>query len=53
MLTVLNQIYALTQIHVGSTKSLRLPITTGYADKICKSIDFIPQGILDNKLFFL
>ena len=53
MLTVLNQIYALTQIHVGSPKSLRLPITTGYADKICKAIEFIPQGVLDNRLFFL
>lgn len=53
MLTVLNQIYALTQIHVGSPKSLRLPITTGYADKICKTIEFIPQGVLDNRLFFL
>ncbi|WP_300347691.1 Piwi domain-containing protein [Clostridium sp.] len=53
MLTVLHQIYALTQIHVGSTKSLRLPITTGYADKICKAIEFIPQGRVDNRLFFL
>lgn len=53
IVTLINQIYALTQIHVGSTKSLRLPITTGYADKICKSIEFIPQGKLDNRLFFL
>lgn len=53
MLTVLHQIYALTQIHVGATKSLRLPITTGYADKICKAIEFIPQGRVDNRLFFL
>ncbi|MDZ4992308.1 hypothetical protein GNF80_04880 [Clostridium perfringens] len=53
MLTVLSQIYALTQIHVGATKSLRLPITTGYADKICKAIEFIPQGRVDNRLFFL
>ena len=53
MITILNQIYALAQIHVGSTKSMRLPITTGYADKICKSIEFIPQGKLSDKLFFL
>lgn len=53
ILTALNQIYALTQIHVGSPKSMKLPITTGYADKICKSIEFIPQGVLDNRLFFL
>lgn len=53
MITILNQIYALSQIHVGSTKSMRLPITTGYADKICKAIEFIPQGKLSDKLFFL
>lgn len=53
MITILNQIYALSQIHIGSTKSMRLPITTGYADKICKAIEFIPQGVLDNKLYFL
>ncbi|WP_154820936.1 Piwi domain-containing protein [Clostridium saudiense] len=53
MLTIINQIYALTQIHVGSAKSLRLPITTGYADKICKAIDYIPSGQVDNRLFFL
>lgn len=53
MITILNQIYALSQIHIGSTKSMRLPITTGYADKICKAIEFIPQGKLSDKLFFL
>ena len=53
METVVKQIYALTQIHVGSAKSLRLPITTGYADKICKAIEYIPSGIVDNRLFFL
>lgn len=53
IITILNQIYALSQIHVGSTKGMRLPITTSYADKICKAIEFIPQGVLDNKLYFL
>ncbi|MBY6951043.1 hypothetical protein [Clostridium botulinum] len=53
MLTLISQIYALTQIHVGSPKSLRLPIATGYVDKICKAIEFIPQGVLDNKLLLL
>lgn len=53
MITILNQIYALSQIHIGSTKSMGLPITTGYADKICKAIEFIPQGKLSDKLFFL
>ncbi|WP_045143632.1 Piwi domain-containing protein [Clostridium butyricum] len=53
MKSILEQIYSLSQIHVGSTKSLRLPITTGYADKICKAIEYIPQGVVDNRLFFL
>ena len=53
MKTILEQIYALTKIHVGATKSLRLPITTGYADKICKAIDYIPEGTVDDRLFFL
>lgn len=53
MMTILKQIYFLANVHVGSTKALRLPITVGYADKICKAIDFIPSGVLDNRLFFL
>lgn len=53
MVTVLKQIYFLSQVHVGSTKSLRLPITTGYADKLCKAIEYVPEEIVDNKLFFL
>lgn len=53
MKIILTQIYYLSQIHVGSPKSMRLPITTGYADKICKFIEFIPQGKVDNRLFFL
>lgn len=53
MLTIIEQIYALTEIHVGSAKSTRLPITTGYADKICKAIEYIPSGKVDNRLFFL
>lgn len=51
--TIITQIYYLSQIHVGSPKSMRLPITTGYADKICKFIEFVPQGKVDNRLFFL
>lgn len=50
---ILTQILFLTQIHVGSTQKIRLPITTGYADKICKNLDFIPEGKMGNKLFFL
>lgn len=53
MKLILKQIYSLSQIHIGSTKSLRLPITTGYADKIGKAIEYILQGVVDNRLFFL
>lgn len=49
----LTQIMYLSQLHVGSTKKMRLPVTTGYADKICKNIDYVPQGRLEGKLFFL
>ena len=53
MTEALRQIMYLSQLHVGSTKKMRLPITTGYADKICKNIDYVPQGRLEGKLFFL
>ncbi len=47
------QILYLSQLHVGSTQKTRLPITTGYADKICKNLDYVPTGQVENKLFFL
>lgn len=50
---IVKQVYYLSELHIGSTKSTRLPITTGYADKISKNIDTIPSGCVDNKLFFL
>lgn len=53
MVDILKQILYLTQLHVGSTQKMRLPITTGYADKICKSREFVPEGKVDQKLFFL
>ncbi|MBE5930294.1 MAG: hypothetical protein E7268_04420 [Lachnospiraceae bacterium] len=53
MIDVIRQILFLTQLHVGSTHKMRLPITTGYADKICKNREFVPEGKVDNKLFFL
>ncbi|MCR5195959.1 MAG: hypothetical protein K6D38_06540 [Pseudobutyrivibrio sp.] len=49
----IQQVLYLTQLHVGSTQKMRLPITTGYADKICKNLDYVPAGQVDNKLFFL
>lgn len=53
MAKILTQIMYLSQLHVGSTHKMRLPITTGYADKICKSRDYVPEGKMDDRLFFL
>ena len=53
MAHILTQILYLSQLHVGSTHKMRLPITTGYADKICKNRDFVPEGNMDDRLFFL
>lgn len=53
MPNILTQILYLSQLHVGSTHKLRLPITTGYADKICKNKDYVPEGKMDDRLFFL
>lgn len=49
----LEQIYCLTKLHTGSLHNLRLPITTYYADQICKSLDFLPKGQFLDKLYFL
>lgn len=53
MTDAITQVLYLAQLHVGSTQKPRLPITTGYADKICKNLDFVPTGKVENKLFFL
>lgn len=50
---ILTQILYLSQLHVGSTHKMRLPVTTGYADKICKNREFVPDGKMDDRLFFL
>ena len=50
---ILKQIFYLSQLHVGSTQKMRLPITTGYADKICKNREFVAEGKMDQRLFFL
>lgn len=47
------QVYILSEMHVGSMRTSRLPLTTMYADKICKRHDQVPQNILSNKLYFL
>lgn len=53
MKDIITQVLYLSQLHAGSTQKMRLPITTGYADKICKSREYVPEGKMDNKLFFL
>ena len=53
MAHILTQVLYLSQLHMGSTHKMRLPITTGYADKICKNKDFVPEGQMDDRLFFL
>lgn len=53
MKDILYQVMYLSQLHIGSTHKTRLPITTEYADKMCKNREFIPDGIVSNRLFFL
>lgn len=53
METIVQQILALSCMHFGATKKSRLPVTTYYADKICKNIDYVPEGKFGNRLFFL
>ena len=53
MVHIIKQILYLTQLHMGSTQKMRLPITTGYADKICKNREYVPEGKMNDKLFFL
>ena len=53
MAHILTQALYLSQLHVGSTHKMRLPITTGYADKICKNRDYVPEGEMSDRLFFL
>lgn len=40
-------------MHFGATKKSRLPVTTYYADKISKNIDYVPEEKFGNRLFFL
>ena len=50
---ILQQIVALSCMHYGAIIKSRLPVTTFYADKICKNIDYVPEGKFGNRLFFL
>ena len=51
--SITRQIYILSEIHIGSMRTSRLPLTTLYADKICKHHNHVPYDILTNKLYFL
>lgn len=50
---VARQVYILSELHIGSMRTSRLPLTTLYADKICKHHNHVPHDILTNKLYFL
>lgn len=47
------QVYVLSEMHIGSMRTSRLPITILYADKICKHHNHVPHDILSNKLYFI
>lgn len=51
--SIAKQIYILSEMHIGSMRTSRLPLTTFYADKICKHHNHVPHDILTNKLYFL
>lgn len=51
--TIAQQIYFLTKIHVGAKQNIRLPITTYYADKICKNLTYFPKDQFVYQLYFL
>lgn len=50
---IVRQIYVLSEMHIGSMRTSRLPITTLYVDKICKHHNHVPYDALSNKLYFI
>lgn len=50
---IVRQVYVLSELHVGSMRTSRLPITTLYADKICKHLNHVVHDTFSNKLYFL
>ena len=50
---IATQIYLLSELHIGSMRTSRLPLTVLYADKICKHHNHIPHNVLINKLYFI
>lgn len=53
MESIAKQIYVLSEMHTGSMRTSRLPLTTLYADKICKNHDYVPINKLMSELYFL
>ncbi len=53
MENIVKQIYVLSEMHTGSMRTSRLPLTTLYADKICKNHDYVPINQLLSELYFL
>lgn len=53
MESIVRQIYVLSEMHIGSMRTSRLPLTILYADKICKHHEHVPHDKLLNKLFFI
>ena len=53
MQQIVRQVYVLSEMHVGSMRTSRLPITTLYADKICKHHNYVPHDTLSNQLYFI
>lgn len=53
MENIAKQIYVLSEMHTGSMRTSRLPLTTLYADKICKNHDYVPINKLMSELYFL
>lgn len=51
--SIARQVYILSEMHIGSMRTSRLPLTTLYADKICKHHNHVPCDVLTNKLYFL
>jgi argonaute-like protein implicated in RNA metabolism and viral defense len=56
LLTLAEQVYWLSEMQVGSTQTIRLPITTYYADRAAEFAQegLLPRGIQrDKRLWFL
>jgi hypothetical protein len=56
LLTLAEQVYWLSEMHIGSSQTVRLPITTYYADRIAEVAlkgFLLPQRQQEHRLYFL